>query len=63
MIAIGIVVPIYNCAPYLAECLHSIKEQSFTDFKVILVDDGSTDLSGQICKSFCSVDERFMYCF
>ena len=59
--AAGIIVPIYNCQNYLRECLESIKSQSFVDFVVLLVDDGSIDRSAEICKEFCNSDSRFIY--
>ena len=45
----SIILPIYNVAPYLERCVQSILEQKFRDFELILVDDGSTDRSPEIC--------------
>ncbi|MCR5290992.1 MAG: glycosyltransferase [Treponema sp.] len=56
---ISIIVPVYNTEKYIKKCLDSIKQQTFTDFEVILIDDGSTDSSPQILDSFCSTDSRF----
>lgn len=56
---ISIIVPIYNTSNYLSECLNSIKCQTFDDFEVILIDDGSTDNSNDICNTFCRTDSRF----
>lgn len=56
---LSVVVPVYNVAPYLAQCLDSILAQTFTDFEVILVDDGSTDGSGALCDSYAGKDSRF----
>lgn len=56
---ISVIVPIYNAAPYLEECLESIAAQTYTGFECILVDDGSTDSSGAICDDFCRKDSRF----
>lgn len=56
---ISIVVPVFNTKKYLSKCLDSIKNQQFTNFEVILVDDGSTDGSSIICDKYAEVDERF----
>ena len=56
---ISVIVPVYNVEEYLEECLDSIKNQTFTDFEVILVNDGSTDNSQEICEKFCVQDTRF----
>ena len=58
-IKISIIVPLYNVEEYLEECLESIRNQTYTDIEVILVNDGSTDGSKQICERFCQVDSRF----
>ena len=55
----SIVVPIYNAGQYLAKTLCAIKKQDFTDFEALLVDDGSSDNSADICLSFSDKDERF----
>ena len=55
----SIVVPVYNTEKFLRKCLESIKNQTFTDFQVILVDDCSTDSSNKICREFCENDNRF----
>lgn len=52
MAAISIIVPVYNVEFYLGKCLKSILDQTFQDFEVILVDDGSTDGSGKICDEY-----------
>ncbi|HIV48572.1 MAG TPA: glycosyltransferase family 2 protein [Candidatus Helicobacter avicola] len=57
---IGIVVPIYNTAKYLERCLDSILAQSYTHFYVALVNDGSSDGSLEIAKSYVARDSRFM---
>lgn len=46
---ISVIVPVYNAGQYLEQCIQSILDQTFTDFELILVDDGSTDGSGEIC--------------
>ena len=60
---ISIIVPIYNKESYLDKSLTSISEQSYKDIEVLLIDDGSTDSSGKICKSFCEKDSRFKYIY
>ena len=59
---ISIIIPIYNSAEYLEECLLSIKKQTYTKIEVILVDDGSMDGSILICQKFIENDERFRLC-
>lgn len=56
---VSIVVPIYNVEKYLARCLDSIRLQSYSNIEVIMVNDGSTDLSVNIAKEFEKKDIRF----
>lgn len=58
---ISIIVPIYNTEKYLGQCLDSIINQSYTNFEVLLVNDGSTDSSGIICQEYVENDSRFRY--
>ena len=58
---ISIIVPIYNTEKYLHECLDSILNQSYTNFEVLLINDGSTDSSGTICQEYVERDSRFRY--
>ena len=55
---IYIIIPVYNVAPCLSRCLDSVLSQSYSDFWVILVDDGSTDQSGTICDDYAEKDSR-----
>ena len=55
---ISIIVPVYNVEQYLPRCLDSILAQTFTDFEVIAVDDGSPDNCGQILDEYAQKDER-----
>lgn len=56
---ISVIVPVYNVETYLEECLDSIQNQTYTDFEVLLVNDGSTDRSKAICERYCQTDKRF----
>lgn len=56
---LSVVLPIYNVAPWLAECLRSLQAQTFTAWEAWLVDDGSHDESGAICDIFAKRDPRF----
>ena len=58
---ISIIVPIYNVEDYLRQCLDSILEQTLSHFEVILVNDGSPDSSGDICREYVEKDSRFHY--
>lgn len=55
---ISVIVPVYNTEPYLRQCIDSILNQTFTDFELLLVDDGSTDHSGEICEEYAQIDAR-----
>lgn len=55
---ISVIVPVYNTEKYLQRCVQSILSQTYKDFELILVDDGSTDGSLNICKNFEAVDSR-----
>lgn len=57
MVLFSIIVPVYNVKPYLRQCLDSIMAQTYKDFEVIIVDDGSTDGSSDVCDEF-AVDKR-----
>lgn len=55
---ISIVIPVYNVQDYIKKCLDTILSQTFSDLEIILVDDGSTDLSGRICDYYSENDKR-----
>lgn len=55
---ISIIVPVYNVEPYLEMCIRSITNQSYSNFEIILVNDGSTDSSGSICDELAKQDMR-----
>lgn len=55
---ISVIVPVYNVEKYLRRCVESLLKQTFSDIEIILVNDGSTDDSGNICDELARVDER-----
>ena len=55
---VSIVVPVYNNEKYISQCINSILSQSYTNFELILVDDGSEDESGKICDDYADKDSR-----
>ena len=56
---ISVIIPVYNVEDYLVGMLLDVERQTFRDFEVLMVDDGSTDLSGEICDAFAKRDARF----
>lgn len=57
---VSIIIPVYNVQQYLSQCLDSIMNQIYTNWEAILVDDGSTDLSCDICDAYARRDTRFV---
>ena len=57
----SIIVPVYNTAEYIEECIQSILSQSYKNTELILVNDGSTDGSGEICKKYEHLQRFFHY--
>ena len=55
---ISIIVPIYNIEKYIAKCIDSVISQTYKDWELILVDDGSTDNRGKICDDYALKDSR-----
>lgn len=55
---IGIVIPVYNVEQYLSKCVESIINQTYKNWELVLVDDGSTDMSGQLCDMYAAKDSR-----
>jgi len=58
MPVISIIIPVYNAEKYLVECVDSVLKQSFSDFELILVNDGSADGSLEICRNYAAADGR-----
>ena len=59
---ISVIVPVYNAEKYLARCVDSILSQTFTDFELLLIDDGSSDNSGKVCDEYAKKDLRVFVC-
>lgn len=55
---VSVVIPVYNVEQYLNECVDSVLDQTYSDYEIILVDDGSTDNSGKLCDDYLSLDNR-----
>ena len=60
MASISMIMPVYNSEDYLASAIQCVLNQTMKDFELILVDDGSTDKSGEICDSFAKRDSRIV---
>ena len=58
MVKFSILIPVYQVEEFLEECIDSIKMQTFDDYEVIMIDDGSKDNSGEICDKYAAGDNR-----
>lgn len=58
MSLISLIVPVYNVEQYIKRCVDSILKQTFTDFELILIDDGSPDQCSKICDNYALEDSR-----
>ena len=58
---ISVVIPVYNVEKYLSKCIDSVLNQTLSDIEIILVNDGSKDLSGEICERYSKADSRIKY--
>lgn len=58
---VSVIIPIYNVAPYLKQCLDSVLGQSYENLEILLINDGSTDSSGEIAQSYAHMDSRVRY--
>lgn len=57
---ISVIIPVYNVEKYLEKCINSVIEQTYTNLEIILVNDGSTDSSGEICDKYKQLDNRIV---
>ena len=57
---ISVIIPIYNTESYIGVCLESLVKQTYTNFEVLMIDDGSADGSGRICQEYTESDSRFI---
>ena len=58
---ISVIIPVYNAQPYLHRCIDSVLASAYSDFEIILVNDGSTDCSPEICRAYAEADSRVIY--
>lgn len=56
---ISVIIPVYNVDKFLKKCLDSVLKQTYSDYEVILINDGSTDESAKLCKAYVNLDDRF----
>ena len=57
---ISVIIPVYNVQPYIRKCLDSVIKQTYKNLEIILIDDGSTDGSGDICAEYAKLDKRII---
>ena len=55
---ISVIIPVYNTEKYLKECIESVLAQTYTDLEILLINDGATDSSPQICEAYEKQDDR-----
>lgn len=55
---ISVILPVYNVERYLDRCMESVMHQTYKNLEILLIDDGSTDLSGTICEKYATIDDR-----
>lgn len=60
MCLVSVIIPVYNVEKYLDMCISSVVKQTYTNLEIILIDDGSTDYSGQICDEWANKDSRII---
>ena len=60
---VSIIVPVYNCRDYIKQCVESVLLQTYDNWELLIIDDGSTDGTADICKVYSNLDERVKYFF
>lgn len=60
---VSVIIPVFNIEDYIGRCIESIIQQTYTNIEVIIVDDGSTDESGEICRQYADKDFRVIYIY
>src|SRR5882757_4082321 len=60
---VSVIMPAYNAEKYIAEAINSVKQQTYTAWELIVIDDGSTDNTAAIIKKYAGTDNRIMYTY
>ena len=58
---VSVIVPVYNIEMYIQKCMDSVLKQDYKKIELIIIDDGSSDRTGEICKKYAELDERVLY--
>lgn len=58
---ISVIIPMYNCGKYISKCIKSLCEQTYDELEIIIVDDGSEDNGGDVCREYARQDRRICY--
>ena len=58
---ISVIMPVYNVEDYVAEAIESVRQQSYGEWELLLIDDGSTDESSKICNAYAEKEEKIRY--
>ena len=59
---VSIIIPAYNCEQTIHHCLDSICKQTYTNIEIVVIDDGSTDSTGDLCEEYAQKDSRIIVC-
>ncbi len=58
---ISVIIPVYNIEKYISQCIDSLLTQTMQDLEILLIDDGSTDCSGTICRTYAASHDNIYY--